>query len=209
MKNMILLGGAIALGYYAMRGDKTPFASILPIDNSYFPLKQGDNNAFVGNVQKALINKGGEPSRLILAAGGATGVFNPETSKALLLCGYPVIVSETHYRQLVNGNEQQRNIAYVIDVNGAELYSEVQDQHVPNFGFGRNMLIKLPAKTHLGTATGNYRNGMIELTTTINTSRIRFWVSTSKVALVSEQEYAYLKNNSILPKSDEAKMKLL
>ena len=208
MKNLLLIGGALGLAYMAIRQSKGS-SFILPTDNSYFPLKEGDKNIFVSNVQKALINKGGEPSRLILAGGGATGVYTSQTGKALELCGYPRNLSETHYRQLVNGKDQVRNIAYVIDVNGADLYNEVSNQYIPDFGYGRDRLIQLPAKTHLGKATGNYRNGMIELTTTINTSRKKFWVETSKVALVSSQEYEYLKKTSILPKSDEAKMKLL
>jgi len=145
----------------------------------------------------------------ILSSGGATGYFNAQTKKALEMCGYPSSISETHYRQLVSKSDEIRNIAYVIDVNGAELFAEVSTTHIPNYGYGRDLLIKLPAKTHLGTATGNYQNGMIELTTTINTQRKKFWVPTHKIALVSQQEYDSLKSTTILPKSDEAKMKLL
>ncbi len=208
MKNILLLGGLAFAGYLYMKNkNQNPFTSLL-VDNSVFPLKQGDNNIFVKNVQKALINKGGEIAQLVLSSGGANGLFNEQTQKALELCGYPNNLSETHYKSLVNTNNQLRNIAYVIDVDGADLFSEINDSYIPQYGYGRNLLIHLPAKTYLGKTTGNYKNGMIEITTQINTLQKRFWVATSKVALVNDQEYNQLKQTSIIPKSDDAKMKL-
>jgi len=208
MKGLLLLGiAAGCLWYY--KNKQNPFAAIEKPDNSIFPLKLGSSNVYVANIQKALINKGGEIAHLILSNGGANGLFDEVLASALTKAGYPTIINAVDYKRLVKDVSVIRNIAYVIDVAGAPLYSEVADTYIPEYGHGRDLITTLPTKTHLGTATGNFKQGMVEIATSINTRKVKFWVPTSKLAMVSPTEYNALKSSKILPKSDEAKINLL
>lgn len=215
LTEFLLLGALIGGAIYYNRKQETRFGSgnvfknNLPDDRDVFPLKVGDSNIFVENIQKALINKGGEYAHLILSGGGVTGQFNEQTERAVEMAGFPREIDETSYRQIVNNSKVLRNYAYVIDIEGAPLYASISDTHVPDFGYGRDQLLNLPCKTYLGVATGNFKNGMIEISTIINTMKVKFWVPTDKIALLSKAEYEAMKNTSLLPKSEEARTKLL
>ncbi len=211
---LLLLGVMVGGVIYFNRKQEDRFGSGMGVkpqapDKSMFPLKSGDNNLFVENLQKALINKGGEYAHLILSGGGVTGNFNEQTQRAVEMAGFPAQVDETTYRQIVNNTAVLRNYAYVIDVDGAPLFAAISNNHVPDYGYGRDRLLDLPCKTYLGIATGNFRNGMIEITTTINTRKIKFWVPTEKIALLSQAEYEAMKSTRLLAKSEAARTKLL
>lgn len=101
------------------------------------------------------------------------------------------------------------HIAFVKAENGAQLFSGTGTTDVPGFGYGRDLIMKLPVNTTLGSATGGFQNGMLELSTTINLHKIKFWVAVKEIALVPQKEYENIKSSQLLPKSDDAKMKLL
>lgn len=213
MNNLLLIGGLLfAYHYFTKNGNplKTnPLISQMPQDSSIFPLKVGDQNDFVKNIQAAILNKGGTPADYILKAGGANGYFSALMETALRVLGLPAQIDETTYRQLIQDSTIVRNVAFVDDVKGANLYTSVGDSYLPGYGYGRDLIIQLPYKTYLGTATGNYKNGMLEIATTINTRRIKFWVSTQFITLVSDEEYQSLKKTRIIEKSVQAKNRLL
>jgi len=211
LSNLLVVGGLFAAGIYIGKHHDNPLLKQAKdlIKGGVFPLQPGDDSIFVGNVQKALINKGGEYAHLVLSAGGVTGYYNEQTAKAVEMAGFSKVLNEVDYRSLVNDKSIVRNLAYVIDVDGTPLYSSVSDSHIPDFGYGRDRIMTLPCKTHLGTATGNFRNGMIEIATTINTRKIKFWVPSSKINMLSQAEYDAMKSTRLLPKSDDAKMNLL
>lgn len=209
MKELAVVAGFAALGIYLMKKyDNQPVPGFT-INPGLFPLKKGDSNDLVQTAQKALINRGGDVSHLVLSGGGATGVFNEQTEKALLTLGYPAQLTQEHYNMLIADSKVLRNVAYVIDVDGARLFTNVSNTHSPEYGYGRDPFATIPVRTHLGTSTGNYSNGMVELMTTINVKRVKFWVSTDKIAMVSQAEYDMMKSSKILPKSDEVRAKLL
>jgi hypothetical protein len=212
---LLLLGVMVGGAIYFNRKQESRFGSgiqgkpKMPGSRDVFPIKADATNIFVENIQKAMINKGGEYAHLILSGGGVTGEYNEQTQKAVEMAGFPVEVDQTAYRQIVNNSKVMRNYAYVIDVDGAPLYSSISDNHVPDFGYGRDLLMKIPCKTYLGVATGNFKNGMIEISTTINTKRIKFWVPTEKIGLLSRAEYEAMKDSKLLSKSEEHRVKLL
>ncbi|MCT4587294.1 MAG: hypothetical protein N4A71_05685 [Carboxylicivirga sp.] len=211
MKELLIVGGLFTAAVIYSNRPNHPFIKTIKstIAPDSFPLKPGDNNEMVANVQKALINLGGEYSNLVMAGGGVNGEFNEQTAQALKRAGFIGNISKMDYQKLITNNQALRNIAYVIDVDGTPIYSGVSDSHIPNYGYGRDLIMKLPCKTHLGTATGNFRNGMVEIATNINSRRVKFWVPTSKTGMLSQAEYDAMKSTRVLPKSDEAKMKLL
>nr|WP_321405895.1 hypothetical protein [uncultured Carboxylicivirga sp.] len=211
MKNLAVVAGFAALGYYLMKKYENPNqAQVSTADTAkLFPLKKGDKNNLVKQVQKALINRGGDAAHLVLSVGGATGIFNEQTEKALTSLGYPAQLSQEHYQMLIDDSKVLRNIAYVIDVDGATLFTGVGNSFSQEYGYGRDPFTQIPVRTHLGTSTGNYKNGLVELTTTINVRRVKFWVSTDKVAMISQGEYDMMKTSKILPKSEEVRGKLL
>ena len=211
MKDLAIVAGFAALGIYLMKKYDKPTPSNIELAKQpgTWPLKKGDTNSLVKQVQKALINRGGDAAHLVLSAGGANGLFNEQTEKALTTLGYPAQLSQEHYQMLINDSKELRNVAYVIDVDGATLFTGVGNTHSQEYGYGRDPFTHIPVRTHLGTSTGNYKNGLVELTTTINVKRVKFWVSTDKVAMVSQDEYEMLKTSKILPKSDEVRAKLL
>lgn len=210
MKNLIAFAGIAALGYYLYnKYENNNSNKELASQPGTWPLKRGANNNLVKEVQKALINRGGDTAHLVLSAGGATGVFNEQTEKALTTLGYPAQLNQEHYNMLIADSKVLRNVAYVIDVDGATLFTGVGNNHSQEYGYGRDPFTHLPVRTHLGTSTGNYKNGLVELTTNINVKRVKFWVSTDKVAMVSQAEYDMMKTSKILEKSDDVKSKLL
>ncbi len=207
MSELLIIGALGAFAYYLYgKNNITPQTSG---DKALFPLKVGDTNIFVTNLQKAMMTKGGSIASLIQSSGGVTGYFNSSLQTALRMLGYPEQISETHYREIVNDNSQLRNIAYVIDLDGAKAFKSTGTTYDPNYGYGRELLLTMPVKTYLGKTTGNYKGSMMEIVTTINTQTVKFWVDMTKVALVSESEYSQLKDSTIIPKSDEVKLKLL
>ncbi len=211
MKNIVAVVGIAALGIYLMKKYEKPSneevkATEIP---NIFPLKKGDNNTLVKNVQKALINRGGDVSRMILADGGASGEFNEQTERALVALGYPAQLDKATYNLLIAQENVLRNVAYVIDVDGTKLFTEVADSSTPEYGYGRDPFSFVPVRTYLGTSTGNYKNGMAEIITNINVKRVKFWIPTDKVEMVSEAEYEMMKSSKILPKSDKVKADLL
>ncbi len=208
MRELMVIGSMAAFGIYLFK--KYGQETTATVDSSQvFPLKKGDKNNLVKSVQKALINRGGESSRLVLEGGGATGIFNESTEKALNYIGYSTTVTQEQYKMLIADSNVLRNIAYVIDVDGAKIFTAVGNSSTADYGYGRDPITTLPVRTHLGTATGNYKNGLIELVTTINVKRVKFWVHTDKIALVSEAEYDMMKTSKILSKSDDVRAKLL
>ncbi|MBR8534431.1 hypothetical protein KDU71_02580 [Carboxylicivirga sediminis] len=210
MKNLIAFAGIAALGYYLYnKYENNNSNKELASQPGTWPLKRGANNNLVKEVQKALINRGGDTAHLVLSAGGATGVFNEQTEKALTTLGYPAQLNQEHYNMLIADSKVLRNVAYVIDVDGATLFTGVGNNHSQEYGYGRDPFTHLPVRTHLGTSTGNYKNGLVELTTNINVKRVKFWVPTDKVAMVSQAEYDMMKTSKILEKSDDVKSKLL
>nr|WP_321453594.1 hypothetical protein [uncultured Carboxylicivirga sp.] len=211
MKDLAVVAGFAALGIYLMKKYEKKPNQAQTVDNStdLFPLKKGDKNNLVKQVQTALINRGGDSAHLVLSVGGATGIFNEQTEKALTSLGYPAQLSQEHYKMLIDESKVLRNIAYVIDVDGATLFTGVGNSYSQEYGYGRDPFTHIPVRTHLGTSTGNYKNGLVELTTTINVKRVKFWVSTDKVAMISQGEYDMMKTSKILPKSDEVRGKLL
>jgi hypothetical protein len=211
MKDLAIVAGFAALGIYLMKKyDKQDQNKVEPTEiPGIFPLKKGDNNELVKQMQKALINRGGDAAHLVLSVGGANGEFNEQTEKALTTLGYPAQLSKEHYKMLINDSKVLRNVAYVIDVDGATLFTGVGNTHSQEYGYGRDPFTHIPVRTHLGTSTGNYKNGLVELMTTINVKRVKFWVATDKIAMVSQAEYDMMKSSKILPKSDEARSKLL
>ncbi|MGQ1786356.1 hypothetical protein [Saccharicrinis sp. GN24d3] len=211
MKNLIAFAGFAALGIYLMKKyEKGDNSKIEPTEiPGIFPLKKGDNNDLVKQVQKALINRGGDVSHLVLSGGGASGDFNEQTEKALTSLGYPAQLDKQHFSMLINDSKVLRNVAYVIDVDGATLFTGVGNTHSPEYGYGRDPFAHLSVRTHLGTSTGNYKNGLVELMTTINVKRVKFWVATNKVAMVSQAEYDMMKSSKILPKGEDVRSKLL
>jgi hypothetical protein len=211
---LLLLGVMVGGAIYFNRKQEIQFgAGVGPKPQvpgkSLFPLKLGDKNLFVENLQKAMINKGGECAHLVLSAGGVTGQFDEQTQRAVEMAGFTEGVDETTYRQIVDNTAVLRNIAYVIDIDGTTLFSSISNIHVPDYGYGRDKIIDLPCKTYLGVATGNFRNGMIEISTTINTQKIKFWVPTEKIGLLSSAEYDAMKMTRLLSKSDDARNQLL
>lgn len=212
---LLLLGVMVGGAIYFNRKQESRFGSgiqgnsKMPDAKDVFPIKADATNIFVENIQKSLINKGGEYAHLVLSGGGVTGEYNEQTQKAVEMAGFPIEVDQTAYRQIVNNAMVMRNYAYVIDVDGTPLYSAISDSHVPDYGYGRDLLLKLPCKTFLGVATGNFKNGMIEISTTINTRKIKFWVPTEKIGLLSKAEFDAMRETKLLPKSDEHRVKLL
>ncbi|WP_075603120.1 hypothetical protein [Saccharicrinis aurantiacus] len=211
MNKVVAVAGLAALGLYLMKKYEKPTnEEVKPTEiPNIFPLKKGDNNTLVKDVQKALINRGGEVSRMILTDGGASGDFNEQTEKALISLGYPAKLDKATYEMLINQESILRNIAYVIDVDGTNLFTEVANSNTPEYGYGRDPFTQVPVRTYLGTSTGNFKNGMAEIITNINVKRVKFWIPTDKVAMVSKAEYEMMKSSKILPKSDQVKAKLL
>lgn len=211
--DFLLISVLVAGGYFYLQRKKTisdqAGQTPLKIDPSVFPLKAGDKGIFVENIQKALVNEGGEIAHLVLAGGGVNGQMNEQTCKALKMVGFGVPLDETSYRQLVNNSSVLRNYAYVIDVDGTPLYGSVSNSYVADYGYGRDFIMSLPAKTYVGVATGNFQNGLIELSTTINTMKVKFWTPSEKIGLLSQAEYNSMKGSRLLEKSEEARTKLL
>lgn len=203
MNELLIIGGLIAAGLYLTKKQDNKGQT------SIFPLKKGSANALVKNLQQALLNKGNDVAQLVLAGGGVTGQFNLQTQKALEVAGYPTVVTETDYRVIVGSTGETRNIAYVNNIDGAPVFEEIAQGTMPGYGYGRNELARFPVKTYLGTSTGKYAHGMLEIVTNINTNQVKFWVPTNTIALVSESEYAKLKRTTILPKSEALKRKFL
>ncbi len=212
MENLLIYGALFIAGYYYLQKQNPDTTQKTGNDSqtSIFPLKLGDSNIFVKNIQSAILNKGGIAAELILKAGGATGNFNENTQKALRALNMPVALTEKDYRNLINNTLVIRNYAYVKNTNGTKLYANVGNTYLPGYGYGRDEIIGLPYRTYLGIATGNYKNDMLEIGTTINTQKIKFWVFTKDIVLVSKTEYEKLRaSGTILEKSDKATQKLL
>ncbi len=101
-------------------------------------------------------------------------------------------------------------VAYVKPGTSAPVYNSVGDTAVSGSGFGRGFVLSIPQKTYIGRTTGNFKNGFVELATTINTKTIRLWAETTDLVLITNAAYEALQNtSSILPKSDEVKIKLM
>lgn len=209
---VLMLGVVLAGGYFYMKNrsiEQKVGQPRTPVDKSVFPLKEGDSGIFVENVQKALINKGGDIAHLILSGGGVTGIMNEQTVAAIKMEGLNLPLEETAYRQLISNVAVLRNYAYVIDVDGAPIYAAISNSYVKDYGYGRDLIMTLPARTYIGVATGNFANSMIELTTTINTKKVKFWTPSEKVGLLSQAEYDGMKNSRLLEKSEQDRTKLL
>lgn len=67
-------------------GGTTPHAPLAP--ELAFPLRIGDRNEYVRNLQAALIKGGGEPARILRERGGADGIFGDATKDALYASGH-------------------------------------------------------------------------------------------------------------------------
>jgi hypothetical protein len=210
-KDVMILAAMAAGGYYLYKKHGPSMIPAILTDGikTVFPLKIGDSGTMVDNLQKALINKGGDIAHLIMSGGGVTGTLNEQTARAIQMEGFSMPLDETSYRELVSNVSALRNHAYVIDVDGAPVYASVGSSFTKEYGFGRDYVMALPARTYVGISTGNFSNGMIEISTTINTRRLKFWTPAEKVGLISAAEYEAMKKTRLLEKSEEARAKLL
>jgi len=75
-------------GLLPMPGKKNESTLPRPDFASAFPLKVGDKNAFVQDVQNALIKMGGRPAEIIRNSGGADGAYGQGTKDALLAANF-------------------------------------------------------------------------------------------------------------------------
>jgi len=209
MDNLLLTGALLFAGYYYLQKQNNLGSDSTKPDTSIFPMKTGDFNTFVKNVQNAIINKGGIAAELILKSGGANGKFTKEVANALHVLGFPTQLSEKDYRNLIDNTLIVRNRAYVSAPNGTKIFAAVGDTYLPGYAYGREEITGLPYRTYLGIATGRFKNDMLEIATTINTQKIKFWVQTKDIKLVSKEEYERLRQSEILEKSEKVKQKLL
>ncbi len=99
--------------------------------------------------------------------------------------------------------------AYVNSQGGAMAFKSLGQNAIATYGYGREPILTFGYRTYLGTATGRYSNGMVEIQTTINTQNVVFWVQKDAIKIVSESEYSELKDSIILEKSESVKRKLL
>ena len=67
------------------------------ITSSAFPLKQGSINSYVRALQTALVAKGAN-----IGSTGIDGNFGPNTAAALVSLGYPMVVSQDLFNQILN-----------------------------------------------------------------------------------------------------------
>ena len=102
-----------------------------------------------------------------------------------------------------------RNYVYVSEHTGTRIYADVANNSIPSYGYGRSEIAMIPYRTYLGKATGNFRNGMIEVITTINTKSISYWVNAKHISLLSKEEYDMKKHDELIEKSDDVIRKLL
>ena len=102
-----------------------------------------------------------------------------------------------------------RNYAYVSKHTGTRIFKTVSNNHIPTYGYGRDEIALIPYRTYLGKATGNFRNGLIEISTTINTKNISFWVNSKDISLLSKEEYDLRKKDEIIEKTDDVIRKLI
>jgi len=107
------------------------------------------------------------------------------------------------------GNGIIRNYVYVSAHTGTRIFTDIANNPIPTYGYGRNEIATIPYRTYLGKATGNFRNGMIEVTTNINTKAISYWVNANHISLLSKEEYEMRKHDELIEKSDYVLRKLL
>lgn len=95
LKAVAIVGGGLLGTYLAVKvmGNKsTPpagsGAAVPPPAGSTTLLKRGQSSAQVKLLQQALLKLGGEPARLLQAAGGADGNYGPATERALAAAGF-------------------------------------------------------------------------------------------------------------------------
>lgn len=82
-----------------------------------FPLRVGDRNEYVRNLQAALIKKGGKPAEILRARGGADGIFGDATRDALFETSH----FNWYYVMLVSGVLKVDRETYEKIVNTATL----------------------------------------------------------------------------------------
>ena len=107
------------------------------------------------------------------------------------------------------GTEILRNFAFVSSRTGLSIFKDVGGVEIPAYGYGRDEIASVPYRVYLGKATGKYKNGMLEIATTINTKKIIFWAKAKDVKLLSKEEFEQRKNDEILEKPDSLISKLL
>ena len=88
-----------------------------PAPELAFPLRIGDRNEYVRNLQAALIKKGGKPAEILRARGGADGIFGDATKDAL----YETPHFNWYYIMLVSGVLKVDRETYNKIVNTATL----------------------------------------------------------------------------------------
>lgn len=90
--NPALAGEAAAAAVTAAASQTAP---------SGFPLRRGSNNAYVKTMQSALMDTYGRETTL--PKYGADGIFGAETEKALTSKGFPTVVTQNDYNNIIAG----------------------------------------------------------------------------------------------------------
>lgn len=131
----------------------------------------------------------------------------------LVAIAYYLKKNQNPLQQQANSNAKGvgiiRNYAYVSEHTGIRIFRDVANDHIPTYGYGRGEIATVPYRTYLGKTTGNFKNGMLEITTNINTKNVTFWADAKKVSLMSKEEYDMRKSDELIEKTDDLIRKLL
>lgn len=113
LKAVAIVGGGLLGTFLAVKAMGKPRPSVSSSSDAAAPvpapagtsalLKRGQSSAQVRLVQQALLKLGGEPARLLQAAGGADGSYGPGMERALAAAGFkqPGQLSQAGYKALL------------------------------------------------------------------------------------------------------------
>ncbi|BDD08546.1 hypothetical protein FUAX_09780 [Fulvitalea axinellae] len=179
-----------------------------------WPLRKGHRGETVKRLQLALLEKGGEPARTIRMSGGADGVFGNGLAKALKSAGHSETVSFELFQKITDlkldkdartADNRKRVFVSVNSWDGERIFKGVSDRRNLISGYGKDAIIKLMNRRHVGEATGLEKNGMAQVRFNIGGQDYLAWIDKTQASFHTELDFNLLFCDKITAKSDHEK----